>query len=124
MSGDRDAIQNLCRLLRRAARDGWDGITLNSYGYIEFYGAGIARDGSDQFSHKEIPDAQCTALREAITRRIHHDAPDPDNACATCDAIPPAAELERLLAENACSACELLLGMPGEATDGTHNHQD
>ena len=63
-------MDQLCRLLRRAARDGWDGITLNSYGYIEFYGAGIARDGSDQFSHKEIPDAQCTALREAITRRI------------------------------------------------------
>jgi len=134
-----------------------------------------------------------------------YDAPDPDNACATCDAIPPesgacegckcagpdrttthllqardlgqkaAAELERLQAENAtlqrtaealsrlesmarelaarpepaeisvwydgemywaeasyvygwagnaCSACELLLGMPEEATDDTHNHPD
>ena len=104
-----------------------------------------------------------------------YDAPDPDKACVTCDAIPPAAELERLQAENAtlqrtaealsrlesmarelaarpepaeisvwydgemywaeasyvygwagnaCSACELLLGMPGEATDDTHNHPD
>jgi len=104
-----------------------------------------------------------------------YDVPDPDKACVTCEAIPPAAELERLQAENATlqrtaealsrlesmarelasrpepeeisvwyygemywaeasamdgwaghagSACELLLGMPGEASDGTHNHQD
>jgi hypothetical protein len=70
VSGDRDAMDQLCRLLRRAARDGWDGITLNSYGYIEFYGAGIARDGSDQFDHQDIPADQCTELRAAIERRI------------------------------------------------------
>jgi hypothetical protein len=33
MSGDRDAMDQLCRLLRLATREGWDGITINDYGY-------------------------------------------------------------------------------------------
>ena len=62
MSGDRDAMDQLCRLLRRATREGWDGITIYEHGRVALY----ARD-----AHQVLPDAQCTALRAAIERRIH-----------------------------------------------------
>lgn len=73
MSGDRDAMDQLCRLLRRATREGWDGITIDDYGYVAYYSSGTARDGSDQFDHQDIPDEQCSALRAAIERRIHRE---------------------------------------------------
>ena len=63
-------MDQLCRLLRRATREGWDGVTLDRCGYIAFYGAGIARDGSDQFDHQDIPADQCTEVRDAIERRL------------------------------------------------------
>lgn len=61
MSGDRDAMDQLCRLLRRAARDGWYGVTIDEHGRVALY---------DRDAHQVLPADQCTELRAAIERRI------------------------------------------------------